>query len=602
MSLGNVIQDLVIRIRYSHDTAGLAQVRQAVAGLKSSIGQMALLGLGMGMAGTAVRAAAQLESAEAKFETMLGSKAKSEEMMKKMWEYAAMSTFEMSHVTKAMTTMLQSNIGSTESYDYIKRLGDVAGDSAPHFQRLTVAMSQALNLGRLQAQERNQFLNAGWNPLRTIANMNFGGNMKAATEAMAKKKISADMLVAALKKETDIGGMYYQGQIKQAKTLMGTYTTMIDNLKMSGAKAVMAMSPLIKSIMRGIGSLDLGLLEKYARKISEIAIVAKEHWDNLMSKFSSGEGMLKKQFGELLEEVRKVLHSKEFVTFIRVVTEAVFAAAVIIGGLFIAFWKIYIRFLKVFMAVMSVVTYLRERFMFIVGFISSIPSRLAPVVEAIKQFWAAIFKATLDTLELFPQFRFMRDLLSGIWSVIKWLFNDIMGNFQRAWSVISSIATSLFESLMRMGSLIGSILGISLEAVMAKIRPIIDKVSGIMDWVDSKSGVISAAKGVFQAGKSALGDAVSDFNDGMSKASAENATPTMDELLKKVAGGGLDVIKQVVENGKASIDMKASVDIDIKGDPNAKTGLTAADVALLSERSMRSMFTIQLQEVLAGVL
>lgn len=602
MSLGNVIQDLVIRIRYSHDTAGLAQVRQAVSGLKSSIGQMALFGLGMGMAGTAVRAAAQLESAQAQFETMLGSKTKSEEMMKKMWEYAAMSTFEMSHVTKGMTTLLQYGIKGDTAYDYLKRLGDIAGDSAPRFQRLSVALAQATNLGRLQAQERNQFINAGWNPLRSIADMNFKGDMGAATTAMSKKKISADMLVAALKRETDVGGMFYQNQIKQSKTLMGTYTTMIDNLKMSGSKAVMAMSPLIKSIMRGIGSLDLGLLEKYAKKMSEIAVVAKEHWTTLMSKFASGESILKKNFGELLEEIRKVLHSKEFVTFIRMVTEAVFSAVVIIGALLMGFWKIYATVLRVLMAIGSVVTYLRERFLFIVGFISSIPGRIAPVIEAIKQFWSAIFSATKNTIELFPQFMFLRDLLSGIWTFVKWIFNGMVDNFKTSWGVLSGLADKLFESLIRMGALVGSILGIALEGVMAKIRPIVDKVSGIMGWVDSKTGVFSAAKGVLTAGKTALGDAIDDFSTGIKKAGEDNATPTMDELLKKVAGGGLDVIQQVVENGKASIDMKASVDMNIKGDPNAKTGLTAADVALLSERSMRSMFTIQLQEVLTGVL
>lgn len=602
MSLGNVIQDLVIRIRYSHDTAGLAQVRQAVSGLKSSIGQMALFGLGMGMAGTAVRAAAQLESAQAQFETMLGSKTKSEEMMKKMWEYAAMSTFEMSHVTKGMTTLLQYGIKGDTAYDYLKRLGDIAGDSAPRFQRLSIALAQATNLGRLQAQERNQFINAGWNPLRSIADMNFKGDMGAATTAMSKKKISADMLVAALKRETDVGGMFYQNQIKQSKTLMGTYTTMIDNLKMSGSKAVMALSPLIKSIMRGIGSLDLGLLEKYAKKMSEIAVVAKEHWDTLMSKFASGEGMLKKNFGELLEEIRKVLHSKEFVTFIRMVTEVVFESVVILGALLMGFWKIYTTVLKVLMTIGSVVTYLRERVMFVVEFISSIPGRIAPVVEAVKQLWMSIFNATLDTLELFPQFMFIRDLLAGIWEIVKWLFNDIVSSFKNAWTTISSIISYMFEAFIKLGTIAGGVLGIVVDQMLQRIEPYVNSIKRMMDWVDNKTGVFTAAKGVLTAGKTALGDAIDDFSTGIKKAGEENATPTMDELLKKVAGGGLDVIKQVVENGKASIDMKASVDMNIKGDPNAKTGLTAADVALLSERSMRSMFSIQLQEVLTGVL
>ena len=602
MSLGNVIQDLVIRIRYSHDTAGLAQVRQAVSGLKSSIGQMALFGLGMGMAGTAVRAAAQLESVQAQFETMLGSKAKSEAVMKQMWEYAAISTFEMSHVTKGMTTLLQYGIKSDTAYDYLKRLGDVAGDSAPKLQRLTVAMAQSVGLGRLQAQERNQFLNAGWNPLRTIADMKFGGNMTAAAAAMKKGKISADMLVAALQKVTSEGGMFYQNQIKQSKTLTGVYTTMIDNLKMSGSKAVMAFSPLIKSIMRAIGSLDISLLVSYAKKWSEIAVVAREHWDTLMARFSSGEGMLKKQFGELLAEIKKILHSKEFVTFIRMVTETVFSAVVILGALLMGFWKIYATVLKVLMAVGSVVTYLRERFMFIIGFISSIPGRIAPVVEAVKQLWLSMFKATLDTLELFPQFMFIRDLLSGIWEIVKWLFNDIVSSFKNAWTTISSIISYMFEAFIKLGTIAGGVLGIVVDQILQRIEPYVNSIKRMMDWVDSKTGVFTAAKGVLTAGKTALGDAIDDFSTGIKKAGEENATPTMDELLKKVAGGGLDVIKQVVENGKASIDMKASVDMNIKGDPNAKTGLTAADVALLSERSMRSMFSIQLQEVLTGVL
>lgn len=599
MSLGNVIQDLVIRIRYTQDTAGLTQVRQAITSLKTSLGSLAFAGLGMSVAHTAVQTAAQLESAQAQFETMLGSKAKSEEMMKKMWEYAAISTFEMSHVTKSMTTLLQHGIQGDDAYAYLKRLGDVAGDSAPKFQRLSLAMSQAISKGRLQGQEVNQFVNAGWNPLNTIARLNFNGNRAAAEKAMTKKKISAGMLVGALEYETSEGGMFYQNQIRQSKTLTGVYTTMIDNLKIGASKAVMALSPLIKDLMRAVGAIDMTPLVKYFTYISKIGVVAKEHWKTLVSYFSSGNGIFQDQLGKLRAKISEILNSREFVTFIRMVTEMVFVAVNVFGALVIVLWNIYRGVLNVMQVIGRAWTFFRERAMFIFDFLTSIPGRIKPVIQALGELWMKLFDSFIGST---LQFKFFHDLLRVIIAGVKFLGELVVTVFERAWPLLKNLAGMAFIEIYKLAENIVMWIAGIFDWVWKKVSPIVEMMKGAVNFIDEKTGVLSVAKNVFNTGKTVLSDAVTDFTTGMDKAGKENITPTMDELIQKVTGSGFDVLKQTVESGRAKVDLKASVDMNVKGDPNTKTGLTAADVALLSERAMRSMFSIQLQEALLGRL
>ena len=204
--MGNVIQELLVRIRYVVDNGGLERSNNAVRSLRRTI---AGIGVGAGLykvGQTALQTAAQLESAQAQFETMLGSKAAADKMMNEMWEYAAMSTFEMTDVTKAATTMLNYGFSQEQTTDAMKRLGDIAGDSAPKFQRLALAYAQSFGKMRLTGEELRQFINAGANPLKEIANKHFKGNYAEAEAAMRKRKISFAMVQEAIQSLTDVGG------------------------------------------------------------------------------------------------------------------------------------------------------------------------------------------------------------------------------------------------------------------------------------------------------------------------------------------------------------------------------------------------------------
>lgn len=267
-----VVAELLTKLGFQVDskklTTGITQAKSALSEFKSFVGKLAL-GYGFLEIGKSVlNAAAEMESMNAQFEVMLGSAEKGGKLMERIQKYAAETSFETPDVAKSIQTLLQFGMDADVAFTTMQKLGDVAGANKERFGQLSLAMAQISSAGKLQGQDLNQLINGGWNPLRAIAEMTHKP-MKDLRKEMEKGAISYEMVSAALDRVTSVGGMFYQNQMKQAKTWAGVTSTAMDNLKLNASKALQQLFPIMKTIVGLIGNIPLEWLGGAFKRIAD---------------------------------------------------------------------------------------------------------------------------------------------------------------------------------------------------------------------------------------------------------------------------------------------------------------------------------------------
>ena len=214
----------------------------------------------------AIKYNAQMEAYQTNFSVMLGDEAKGVEYVAQLREKAAKTPFGMEDLASAAQTMLSFGMDAENANTAMDRLGDIALGNKDKFQSLSLAFSQISAAGKLTGEDLLQMVNAGFNPLNTLAektgtslgdlkDVMSGGKGSAAFRKQMKdaqnevKKlgagasegakllaqigqegmISAEMVGKAMEIETSPGGRFYDGMENASKTLEGQFSTLKDN-------------------------------------------------------------------------------------------------------------------------------------------------------------------------------------------------------------------------------------------------------------------------------------------------------------------------------------------------------------------------------------
>ncbi len=194
---------------------------------------------------------AEMEGYEASFATLLGDEEQAIDKVTELKKVAASTPLAMEDLADATKTMLGYGLASDKTSEYLQILGDVSQGDATKLKSLTLAFSQISSKGKLAGQELNQMINAGFNPLNTIAKktgltvgelQDIMGSVSESrlTEilshaneygktVLANGKISAEVVYESMKAETEAGGMFYGAMEKQAATFNGQISTLKDN-------------------------------------------------------------------------------------------------------------------------------------------------------------------------------------------------------------------------------------------------------------------------------------------------------------------------------------------------------------------------------------
>lgn len=238
-SVGDLVANLTLNSRGF--SAGLGTARSSLnnfgmfasrsfTGISSQVAAMAS-GLGViGSIGFGLKLAADAETAEAAFTTLTGSAAKAKQLLSDLKAYSKVSSFTFPTATEAAKQMMAYGIQVQDVLPTMKMLGDIAMGDQEKFDHLALALGQTASYGKLRAQERNQFTNAGFNPLSELADMQKRDVSEVAAD-MEAGKVSIGDVVAALQHATQEGGRFFNSTGAQAKTLGGRFESMKEEIQ-----------------------------------------------------------------------------------------------------------------------------------------------------------------------------------------------------------------------------------------------------------------------------------------------------------------------------------------------------------------------------------
>ena len=206
------------------DMASVTASSMSMTKALGAIGGVAVL---KGLASQMISVRAEFQKADTAIQTMLGSKEQADKLMAQVREYAKISPLEFGDITRATQMMLSFNIEAEKVPGFIKAIGDVSMGESGRFNSLTLAFSQMSATGKLMGQDLNQMINAGFNPLSTMAEKT-GKSIGQLKEEMSKGAITAEMVQQAFIDATSAGGKFFGMSENAAKTIGGQISMLND--------------------------------------------------------------------------------------------------------------------------------------------------------------------------------------------------------------------------------------------------------------------------------------------------------------------------------------------------------------------------------------
>ncbi|MES1224420.1 MAG: tape measure protein, partial [Bacteroidota bacterium] len=217
-----------------------------------AIGAAGILSFGS----TSVQAAMNFGATQKSFEVLTGSKKQGRDLSNNL-NTLQQNTILGPEVFKAAQTMLSFGVATEKVVQVTKQLGDVSMGNTDKFNALTLAYSQTQAAGKLMGQDLLQYINAGFNPLQTMAERwkDFGFKQKVSIgqlkEMMEKGKISAEMVAKAFDLATSSGGKFNGMMDAIADTSYGKLQILSgqwENFKIQIGNALMPMAEGLMSV------------------------------------------------------------------------------------------------------------------------------------------------------------------------------------------------------------------------------------------------------------------------------------------------------------------------------------------------------------------
>lgn len=147
-----------------------------------------------------------------------------DETGKKLYEsimkYGDTTPYDTSVMLGKGMEMLSYGIDKKNVPEFMDIIGNIAMGDANKFSGLSYAISQSMAAGKLNAQDKNQMVGYGFNPLEYVAK-NKGISIAEASELMSDGKITSDMLVEALRTATSEGERYHDAVNAMSDTFSG---------------------------------------------------------------------------------------------------------------------------------------------------------------------------------------------------------------------------------------------------------------------------------------------------------------------------------------------------------------------------------------------
>lgn len=580
-----IVQELLSKLGFTVDPTGIQKGEQLLGGFKKFV-----VGLGIGasvaMIGSmALDSAAQMESLNAQFTTMLGSAEAAKIMMEEMNAFAANTPFETMDVASAGSTLLGFGVQAGEVMDTLDMLGNVAGSNSQKFQSLSLVYGQIRSAGRLMGGDLLQLINAGFNPLQVISKQT-GRSMAQLKDDMDKGRISADMVTAAFKQATSKGGMFYNNLANQAKTWQGVTSTAMDNFKMSLTNAILPFMPMLKAIVAALGTIDLSpIVAQFAGMATggeDLAAVVVDLANTLVQLVAAGVAVVR-WFLELAPTVKTMA----------TVFKALYPALLLVFGP---------RMLAMIKA-----TALGTR--------AAAAAQLFMQRSALAAGAAAGYQATMTSVASTAMYT-MKTAAIGAGAAMKTAFlgllsplNLVLMGIVGIWMAYNKIKGDISEELNEMTNK-------SMEEIYLAAGP--QYISQLKKQLAYEKESLSALRARALAGEAVDRADIERARDEMKETQtqlknmqdAENRLygqdPGQDLAASAMAAaeGAVAGVQQTVQSTGKKYEIKNELNMSVSapGGAGGKTGLTAKQVIDLSQEAVKGMFNMQLKDLIVGAV
>ena len=225
--------------------------RNAAGGVKSFTRSIAPLLKALAIAATArfiFVQTAELETQRKSLEVLTGSLSKTNQIIKDIQDFGAVTPFTSSELIEQTKRLKAFGFETEELVDTTKRLANVAGATGADLQGIALAFGQIRAKGKLQREEELQLLERGVDITTELKKIT-GLQGEEFESAMRKGKIGAELVNQALINLTSEGGAFFGGATKQATTLNGKLSTLVDSVQTLARTVGNILSPAIKFVL-----------------------------------------------------------------------------------------------------------------------------------------------------------------------------------------------------------------------------------------------------------------------------------------------------------------------------------------------------------------
>ena len=194
----------------------------------------------------------QAELTATSFEVLVGNEEKAGKMLKEIAQFGQESPFDKMGLTENARQMLANGVEADKVVTYLRQLGDVAAGDKQKLDSLSLVMGQVMSKGKLDGQDKNQFVNAGFNPLKELQKMHPEKTYAEIEKAMSKGAITAEHVAEAIQHATQEGGQFYNMTEKTGKTLVGKLGSLGDDIVTMAEGLYQKIEPILKSVVDNI--------------------------------------------------------------------------------------------------------------------------------------------------------------------------------------------------------------------------------------------------------------------------------------------------------------------------------------------------------------
>ena len=249
IQIGNSARQVGSSLRQAFSLNSLGSSLMAIPGMSFLMNPYTLIAGGIG---AIAKLGSEAELTATSFDVLVGSEEKSSKMLKEIAQFAQESPFDKMGLTENARQMLASGMEVEKVMTYLRQLGDVAAGDKQKLDSLSLVMGQVMSKGKLDGQDKNQFVNAGFNPLKELQKMHPEKTYAEIEKAMSKGAITAQHVAEAIQHATQEGGQFHNMTERTSKTLVGKLGSLMDDITTMAEELYQKLEPILKSVVDNI--------------------------------------------------------------------------------------------------------------------------------------------------------------------------------------------------------------------------------------------------------------------------------------------------------------------------------------------------------------